>query len=108
MRFISAQFTPYLNENIWLENAKKSNHAAQKLYNEIKGMDGIEFTHPVESNALFLILPPGIADELRERYFFYDWDESRREIRLVCSWDTTDEDIRDFAGYLKSLLYAQK
>ncbi|MDR0421958.1 MAG: aminotransferase class V-fold PLP-dependent enzyme [Proteiniphilum sp.] len=104
MRFISAQFTPYLNENIWLENAGKSNRAAQRLYDEIRYLEGVEFTHPVESNALFLILPPGVADRLRERYFFYDWDTSRREVRLVCSWDTADGDIRDFAGYLKSLL----
>jgi threonine aldolase len=57
MRFISAQFIPYLNENIWLENAKRSNDAAQKLYDEIDRIGGIEITQPVQSNALFLILP---------------------------------------------------
>lgn len=104
MRFISAQFISYLNENIWLENARRSNDAAQKLYEEINGIEGIEITQPVQSNALFLILPGEIADKLRERYFFYDWDAARHEVRLVCSWDTTDEDIRDFAGYLRSLV----
>lgn len=104
MRFISAQFIPYLNENIWLENAKRSNDAAQKLYNEISSIEGIEITQPVQSNALFLILSREIADKLRERYFFYDWDESRNEVRLVCSWDTTDEDIRDFVEYLRELI----
>ncbi|WP_298650688.1 beta-eliminating lyase-related protein [uncultured Proteiniphilum sp.] len=104
MRFISAQFIPYLNENIWLENAKRSNRAAQKLYDEISGIEGTEITQPVQSNALFLILPREITDKLRERYFFYDWDAARNEVRLVCSWDTTDEDIRDFTGYLRSLV----
>lgn len=104
MRFISAQFIPYLNENLWLENAEKSNAAARKLYDEISGIKGIEFTQPVQSNALFFILPGEIAGKLRERYFFYDWDTARDEVRLVCSWDTTDEDINDFAGYLKYLL----
>lgn len=104
MRFISAQFIPYLNENIWLENAKRSNDAAQKLYSEIREIGGIEITQPVQSNALFLILSREIADKLRERYFFYDWDESRNEVRLVCSWDTTDKDIRDFVDYLKFLI----
>src|SRR5690606_28809414 len=89
MRFISAQFIPYLKENIWLENAKRSNDAAQMLYEEISGIGGIEITQPVQSNAIFLILPRKIRDKLRERYFFYDWDESRDEVRLVCSWDTT-------------------
>lgn len=108
MRFISAQFIPYLNENIWLENAKRSNDAAQKLYDEIDRIGGIEITQPVQSNALFLILPREITDKLRERYFFYDWDESRNEVRLVCSWDTTDEDIRDFVNYLRELIKSEK
>lgn len=103
MRFISAQFIPYLNENIWLENALKSNSAAQKLVDEMSCVPGIEITQPVESNAVFFILPKKITDKLRERYFFYDWDESRNEMRLVCSWDTTDEDIAQFIGYLKTL-----
>lgn len=72
MRYISAQFIPYLNEGIWLENAKRSNAAAQKLYDGIKSIGGVEITQPVQSNALFLILPREITDKLRERYFFYD------------------------------------
>ena len=63
----------------------------------------MEITQPVESNAVFFILPKAITDKLRERYFFYDWDESRNEMRLVCSWDTTEEDIAQFIGYLKAL-----
>ncbi len=104
MRYIAAQFIPYLTENIWLENAQKSNAAAQLLWNEMREIKGVEITQNVESNALFFILPKKITDKLRERYFFYDWDESRNEMRLVCSWDTTEQDIRDFIAYLKTLV----
>ncbi|NLO39360.1 MAG: threonine aldolase, partial [Ruminiclostridium sp.] len=104
MRYIAAQFIPYLNENIWLENAQKSNAAARLLWNEMREIKGVEITQSVESNALFFILPKKITDMLRERYFFYDWDESRNEMRLVCSWDTTEQDIRDFIAYLKTLV----
>lgn len=103
MRFLSAQWIPYLNEGIWLENALRSNMAAQKLFEEMNRIKGIEITQPVQSNALFFILPREVTDRLRERYFFYDWDESCNEMRLVCSWDTTDEDIRNFITYLKQL-----
>ncbi|MDD2931380.1 MAG: beta-eliminating lyase-related protein [Fermentimonas sp.] len=103
MRYISAQFIPYLNENIWMLNAEKSNKAAQKLYSDMVNIKGVEITQPVESNALFFILPKEITDKLRERYFFYDWDESRNEMRLVCSWDTTEEDIYNFIDYLKRI-----
>lgn len=103
MRFISAQFIPYIRENLWLENARKSNAAARLLRDEMQHVKGMEITQPVESNAVFFILPKAITDKLRERYFFYDWDESRNEMRLVCSWDTTEEDIAQFIGYLKAL-----
>jgi threonine aldolase len=103
MRFLSAQFIPYLNEGLWLENARKSNAAAGKLFQEMRLISGVEITQPVQSNALFFILPKEVTDRLRERYFFYDWDESRNEMRLVCSWDTTEEDIEQFIVYLKQL-----
>ncbi|MDD2327274.1 MAG: beta-eliminating lyase-related protein [bacterium] len=103
MRYIAAQFIPYLREGIWLENARRSNAAAQMLYDEMNSVKGIEITQKVESNAIFFILPRRVTDRLRERYFFYDWDESRNEMRLVCSWDTTEEDIRQFSEYLFKL-----
>lgn len=106
MRFISAQFIPYIQENIWLENARKSNAAAQLLMQKMQKVKGVEITQSVESNALFFILSKDITDKLRERYFFYDWDESRNEMRLVCSWDTSNEDIEQFIGYLKTLTVA--
>ncbi len=104
MRYLSAQFIPYLSENIWLENAQKSNAFAQILFSEMKQIKGVEITQKVESNAIFFILPKNISEKLREHYFFYDWDTSRNEMRLVCSWDTTDNDITNFINFLKSLI----
>ena len=100
MRYLSAQFIPYLGENIWLENAKKANDSAQQLATAMSKIEGTIITQKVESNAVFFILPKTITDRLRERYFFYDWDISRNEMRLVCSWDTTEEDISGFIDYL--------
>ena len=103
MRFISAQFIPYFNEGIWLENAKKSNASAQKLAAELRKA-GVELTQEVQSNAVFFILSEEKTNKLRERYFFYDWNEARNERRLVCSWDTTEKDIRKFVKYLLQLI----
>lgn len=103
MRYISAQFIPYIEENIWLENATKSNNSAQKLLSSMKDIKGLKITQKVESNAVFFILPKNITDKLRERYFFYDWDVNLNEMRLVCSWDTTDDDIDAFTNYLKQI-----
>lgn len=103
MRYISAQFIPYITENIWMENARKSNFAAQQLAAEMDKNKQIRFTQKAESNALFFILNAEITQKLRERYFFYDWDVNRNESRLVCSWDTSDDDIRNFIDYLSEL-----
>lgn len=103
MRFVSAQFIPYFNEGVWLDNARKSNASAQKLAAEMQKA-GVELTQEVQSNALFFILSEEKTNKLRERYFFYDWDEARNERRLVCSWDTTEEDIREFVKYLFQLI----
>ncbi len=103
MRFISAQFIPYFNEGIWLENARKSNASAQKLADEMRKA-GVELTQEVQSNAVFFILSEEKTNKLRERYFFYDWNEARNERRLVCSWNTTKEDIAGFISYLQSII----
>lgn len=59
---------------------------------------GIEFTQATQANAVFASLPPGIADRLRERARFYDWDASRGEVRWVCSFDTLQEDVDEFVA----------
>ncbi len=103
MRFVSAQFIPYFNEGVWLDNARKSNASAQKLAAEMQKA-GVTLTQKVESNAVFFILSEEKTNKLRERYFFYDWDEARNERRLVCSWDTTEKDICKFVKYLLQLI----
>ena len=103
MRFVSAQFIPYFNEGIWLENATKSNAAAQKLAAGMRKV-GVELTQDVQSNAVFFTLMEEETTLLRERYFFYDWDGERNERRLVCSWDTTEEDIAGFISYLRTVV----
>lgn len=103
MRFISAQFIPYFNEGIWLENAQNSNAAAQKLAAGMRKA-GVKLTQEVQSNAVFFTLSEEGTTQLRERYFFYDWDVEQNERRLVCSWDTTEEDLAGFVSYLRTIV----
>lgn len=103
MRYLSAQFIPYLENDLWLENAVKANAAAIKLSNILKQYPGIVFTQKVESNALFFTIPTDALRKLQEEYYFYMWNEERNEARLVTSWDTTDEDISKFEESLKTI-----
>ncbi|NLJ01422.1 MAG: low specificity L-threonine aldolase [Bacteroidales bacterium] len=103
MRYIAAQFIPYLKEDIWMENARESNRAARRLFEGMETVPGVKITQAVQSNALFFTAPEGIREQLRQRYFFYDWNEAIGEARLVCSWDTSMDDIEQFTGYLHVL-----
>jgi threonine aldolase len=104
MRYLSAQYLAYFHDGLWLQNATHANQMAQYLAGKIKDLPGVRFTQKVEANSLFLILPPDAIQKMLENYFFYIWDESTNEIRLVCSWDTTQEDADDFVGRLKTVL----
>ena len=103
MRYISAQFEEYLKDGLWLENARQSNRMAQLLYQKALKL-GITVTQKVEANELFVILPPKVMEELQREFFFYVWDESRNEVRWVCSWDTAEDDVERFAGLLEKML----
>lgn len=101
MRYLSAQFIPYLTDNLWRSNAIHANLYARKLAAILAMRDDVTITQSVDSNAVFAILPKSFTERLREHYFFYTWDESRSEVRFVTSWDTTDYDLEKFAALLK-------
>ena len=77
---------------------------AEILEKEIKGIKGIEITQPVQSNMVFAIIPREITEALQKEYFFYVRNEMKNEVRWMCSWDTTEADIRGFVEVLKSLM----
>lgn len=103
MRYVACQFTAFLKDNLWLECAENANRLARKLYDELVKMPGVRFTQPMESNQLFLIMPKEIEQKLHEKYYFYYWNEENGEMRLVTSWDSTDEDVEGLIEYIKNL-----
>ena len=101
MRFISAQFIAYLEDNLWLKLAKNANDMAVYLYEQLKQIDCITITQKPAANAIFLILPENKKEIIREQYFFYDWDEITGEIRFMTSFDTNKEDIDQLIAFIK-------
>lgn len=101
MRYLSCQFTAYLTDNLWLKNAMHANTMAARLYETLVAFPEVRFMQKVESNQLFLTMPRQLIDKMLESYFFYFWDEENDEIRLVTSFDTTEEDIEAFLKKLK-------
>lgn len=104
MRFVGAQFVPYLKNEIWKSNASHANRMAKILEAEVRKIDGIEITQPVDGNGIFAIVPKELIPQLQDEYFFYTWDELRGEVRWMTSFDTAEEDIMNFAQILRQLL----
>ncbi|WP_354216703.1 MULTISPECIES: low specificity L-threonine aldolase [unclassified Arthrobacter] len=106
MRFLSAQFIALLEGDLWLRSAAHANAMAARLRAAVETIDGVEPTQKTESNGVFAVLPAGAADRLRESFRFYDWDEAAREVRWMCSFDTSEADIDAFVAAIRRELAA--
>jgi threonine aldolase len=104
MRFISAQFEALLSDNLWRQNAEHANRMAQVLARELAQVPQIKITQKVESNGVFAIVPPKYVDTLQKSYFFYVWNEETSEVRLMTSFDTTEDDIHAFVKLVEKTL----
>jgi threonine aldolase len=71
---------------------------AARLADAVRDLPGVTLTQPVQVNAVFAILPPGVAEALQREWGFYTWDEHTGEVRWMCSWDTRPEDVDAFAA----------
>lgn len=102
-RFIAAQFSRYLQNNLYDLIANHSCAMAEKLFQELRHIPQVTITQPRQSNAVFAIIPQTWIKPLRENHFFYVWDEKTFECRLMAGWDTTANEIDDFILQIKKL-----
>ncbi|GAA3669481.1 low specificity L-threonine aldolase [Nonomuraea antimicrobica] len=96
MRFISAQLSALLTDDLWRRNAAHANLMANRLADGLADLPGVSLAHPVQSNAVFATLPPTVAEALRQRYLFHFWDEAAGTVRWMTAFDTTPENVDDF------------
>ncbi|MEV6006743.1 low specificity L-threonine aldolase [Streptomyces sp. NPDC051976] len=100
MRFVSVQFEALLAGDLWLRSASHANAMARRLEQAVKDVEGVTVMRPVQSNAVFATLPREVSERLQKRYRFYFWNEATGEVRWMCSFDTTEEDVDGFAAAL--------
>ena len=98
MRFISAQLCALLTDDLWRRNASHANDMAQRLLEGVRSVPGVQIARRVDANAVFAILPRKVTARLQESYRFYEWDEATGEVRWMCSWDTTADDVDGFVA----------
>jgi threonine aldolase len=93
MRFISAQFIPLLEGDLWLRSARHANAMATRLANELSELPGVVVTQEVQANAVFAILPKHLIETVRAEHRFYDWNRDTGDVRLMCSFDTQPQHV---------------
>jgi threonine aldolase len=98
-RFSAAQILAMLEGDIWLDNARAANAAAQTL---ASACGSERLVYPVQANELFVRMSAAEAAGLRAQgYDFYDWGPG--EIRLVTSWDQDMDAVARLAAAIRAL-----
>ena len=107
MRFLSAPWVGMLKDGAWLRHAAQGNAMAKRLEAGLRKIPSVQIGYPVESNAVFASIPAAARDALYGRgWKFYTGVITPDESRLMCSWDTTTEDVDAFVSDLRELLGA--
>ncbi|MBI4361340.1 low specificity L-threonine aldolase [Candidatus Micrarchaeota archaeon] len=97
MRYLSAQFLAFFENDLWLENARHANEMAKRLEEKIREAGALTVLHPVEANLLFVKLPQRAIDVLQKDYAFYELDPINHVSRFVTSFNTKKEEVDAFA-----------
>jgi threonine aldolase len=104
MRFLAAPWVGMLENGAWLENARHANAMAERLAVAFSKLPEVRLLFPRQANAVFAELPLDVIEPLRaEGWLFYTFI-GRGGCRLMCSWDTTEDDVDRLAADLARLL----
>lgn len=106
-RFLAAQFSEYLENDLWKQIATHSLKMAKLLFQELKQYPELRVNQEPQSNAIFPFIPKPWLKKLKEHSFFYVWDEHAQDnalqCRLMCSWDTQESEIKSFSQKIREL-----
>ena len=104
MRYMAVQMEAFLTNDLWKRNAEHANRMARLLEREAKKIPRVKIVYPVEANGVFAQIPREAIEKIQERYFFYVWSEEDAVVRWMCSFDTTEEDVHQFARFVRTAI----
>jgi threonine aldolase len=100
MRFIAVQFEALLDNDLWRRSAEHSNRMARVLEAELRRIPQVKIAWKVEANGVFAQIPRHAIPKIMEQYFFYPWIEEECIVRWMCSFDTTEDDVKEFVKFV--------
>ena len=104
LRYMAAQMTALLTNDLWRRNAEQANRMARLLEEEVRRIPRIKIAFPVQANGVFAQIPRAAIEKIQERYFFYVWIEEESVVRWMCSFDTTEDDVRKFTEFVATVV----
>ena len=109
-RYLSAQVKGYLENDLWLDLARRANENAIYLGDQLRALRHVEFDYPQEANMMFVQFPRKYhqrAIDAGATYHFYGKslhesgpEEEMLHARLVCDWSLAKEDIDRFVSLI--------
>ncbi len=102
-RFIAAQYEAILKDELWRTVALHANGLASQLASKLSAIPQVKITRPVQANVVFAEIPLAWNEPLMDAFPFYVWKEARNEVRLMCGWDTKEEEVESFAAQMAAL-----
>jgi len=104
MRFAAAQWVALLGDGTWLRNGANANARARQLATTIRTLPTLRLIMEPEANGVFVQMPPRVATALAARgWHFYDFT-GEHGYRLMCAWDTTEQDVEAFLADLRTVV----
>ena len=97
MRFVAAQFSALLTDDLWLELATHANDMARQLGEQLDAVEGVSLLQPVQTNMVYARFPEGLAARIQQEVGPFHCPTSDPTVgRLVTAWDTQRSDVIAF------------
>jgi threonine aldolase len=104
MRFLAAPWVGMLQNDVWLKHARHANGMAALLHDELLQIPEVKILFPRQANSVFAELPPAIIQGMWDRGWMFYTFIGVGGCRFMCSWDTAEQDVRNFISDVKLLL----
>jgi len=103
-RYVAAQISALLTDDLWLRNARRANDLAADLAARVSSIPGVSVPLAPEVNAVFAQLPAAAIAPMQAWSFFWEWDLSESLVRWMTSFATTQTDIERFTAGVAAIV----